>query len=368
MKRKIVYGLVLTTLLVCTLRLAFNVKLLQASGTIYIRADGSIDPPTPCIQRGGNVYTFTCDIQDSIVVERDNIVIDGAGYTVQGAEVFDSKGINLSNRRNVTIRNMRISTFYYAIYFANSSRNNVFGNEITNNDRGIVLKWYEAASYESSNHNSLSGNNITNNWSGIIIDHGYNNNVTSNIIANNDFTGIWLDWSFNNNISKNIITSREFGIKLIYAKNNIVCRNTIKNNNIGFHTWWHGESHLEYDKNKLYGNNFINNTQQVDIYSDPSGYADFWDNGYPSGGNYYSNYVGADDFWGINQDLKGRDLIGDTPYVIDENNQDNYPLMIPWRECKPPVTEFPDINGDGEVNIKDLFIVATHFGEEFQNP
>ena len=71
-------------LLTSMLTLAFNVQPVKASGTIYIRADGSVDPQTTPILNVRNVYyTFTADIHDSIVVERDNIVIDGAGYTVQ---------------------------------------------------------------------------------------------------------------------------------------------------------------------------------------------------------------------------------------------------------------------------------------------
>jgi len=46
-----------------------------------------------------------------------------------------------------------------------------------------------------------------------------------------------------------------------------------------------------------------------------------WDHGYPSGGNYWSNYNGTD---------SDGDGIGDTPYIIDENNQDRYPLMHSW--------------------------------------
>jgi len=55
-----------------------------------------------------------------------------------------------------------------------------------------------------------------------------------------------------------------------------------------------------------------------------------WDNGYPSGGNYWSNYNGTDLYSGPCQNVTGSDGIGDTPYVIDANNQDNYPLMKPY--------------------------------------
>jgi len=47
----------------------------------------------------------------------------------------------------------------------------------------------------------------------------------------------------------------------------------------------------------------------------------FWDDGYPSGGNYWSDYAGVD---------ADGDGIGDTPYVIDENNTDRYPLISLW--------------------------------------
>ena len=52
-----------------------------------------------------------------------------------------------------------------------------------------------------------------------------------------------------------------------------------------------------------------------------------WDDGYPSGGNYWSDYGGVDAFRGPNQDLPGSDGIGDTQYVIDVDNRDRFPLM-----------------------------------------
>ena len=52
-----------------------------------------------------------------------------------------------------------------------------------------------------------------------------------------------------------------------------------------------------------------------------------WDDDYPSGGNYWSDYTGVDEYSGPYQNETGSDGIGDTPYVIDENNQDNYPFM-----------------------------------------
>jgi hypothetical protein len=52
-----------------------------------------------------------------------------------------------------------------------------------------------------------------------------------------------------------------------------------------------------------------------------------WDIGYPSGGNYWNNYTGADLYKGLYQNVSGSDGIGDMPYTIDRNNRDRYPRI-----------------------------------------
>ncbi|MCJ7423045.1 hypothetical protein MUP01_02090, partial [Candidatus Bathyarchaeota archaeon] len=60
------------------------------------------------------------------------------------------------------------------------------------------------------------------------------------------------------------------------------------------------------------------------------GHANVWDDGYPSGGNYWSDYAGLDLYRGAYQNESGSDGIGDVPYNIDASNNDHYPLMTPW--------------------------------------
>jgi len=81
-------------------------------------------------------------------VERDYIVIDGAGYTLQGTGTALSKGIDISERSNITIKNIEIKTFYYGIYLSGSSNNIIQGNTLTNNSNGIWL-------HASSKYNSI---------------------------------------------------------------------------------------------------------------------------------------------------------------------------------------------------------------------
>jgi parallel beta-helix repeat protein len=297
--RKPVSAIMLTLLLMSMLTLAFNIQPVKASGTIYIRADGSIDPPTAPITAVGNVtYVLTDNIHDSVVVERDNIVVNGAGYTVTGSG--SGNGTTLTGRSNVTVRNMTIKNFDY----------------------GILL-------YYSSGNNVLSANNVTaNNYCGIRLDYSSNNTVSGNNVANNG-GGIWLDYSSNNTLFGNNVTANNGGecIFLGYSFNNILSGNNIANNGGGISL---GSSS---DDNVFYHNNFINNTQHV--YIETQSYANSWDDGYPSGGNHWSDYTGVDEKSGPNQDQQGSDGIGDTPYVVDENNLDHYPLKEPW----PPTHE-----------------------------
>ena len=199
-------------LILCSLIVSLpKINMVKASGTIYIRAGGTVEG-TDKIQRDGDVYTFTANIYDSIVVERDNIVVDGAGYTLQGTGAYRPKGIDLAGRSNVTIKNTRVSNTHYGIHLDESSNNNVIGNYITKNSN-IAL-------YSSSNNN-VTGNNITNNsGNGIYFVDSSNNTISGNNITNNN-SGIYLEGSSNNTISRNNVANNYNGIWVSGSSNNI---------------------------------------------------------------------------------------------------------------------------------------------------
>jgi parallel beta-helix repeat protein len=262
-------------LLVAVLGTVLNVPSVRGNGTIIIKADGSIDPPTAPIRRDGDLYTFTDNIYGWIGVDRSNTVINGAGYTVQGTGASYSYGISITS--NVRIENTNIKGFAVGIHFSMWSSDNVppdifipeniviHGNNITNNNYGISGG---GVGYGICSRNiTISGNTIENN-------------------GNN-------------------------GIDLYHAENTTLWGNTIINNGVGVSLADFGGP----SNNIIYSNNFINNTIQAG-----SGMANTWDSGYPSGGNYWSDYAGVD---------ANGDGIGDTPYSISYYAQDRYPLMNP---------------------------------------
>jgi len=317
-----IYGTVLTLLLACIL--IFKIPAVKAYGTIYVMADGSVYPLGVPLERNGNLYTLTGNItfegSNGIVIERSNIIVDGAGYTIKeaGGEI----GIMLSGRSNVTLKNMEITAFYDGIELNSSSNCRISGNYITaNSNYGIWLT--------SSSSSSISGNNVTHNWEGIHLNYSSNCGISGNRVGNNGI-GIMLQYySSDNAISGNNVTANYGnGIFATFSSGNTLSSNNVVNNGCGI--WFAGSS-----DNSVFHNNFLNNTKQVrSIISNNT-----WDSGYPSGGNYWSNYTGTD---------ANHDGIGDTPYIIDANNTDHYPLMIPY-----VIPEFPSFI------IPSLFLIAT---------
>lgn len=264
MKKIVVFVLALTLML---FSLASAVNLADASASvnvIRIHSDGSLEPADVAIQRDGNVYTFTGDVQAQIVVDRDNVVIDGAGYTLQGtyngtrtdnwvvgegpnqetSTVPWTIGIDIAakNRYNLTVKNLNIKNFYIGMYIW-SSNNTITLNAVTDNIVGILLS-------------------------------GDSNTITKNYIARNE-EGIFFGVNTPGNEPLNIV---------------------------------------------MVHNSFVDNLVQFsgcfcETY-DPEEAVHTWDDG--GRGNYWSDYNGTD---------ANGDGIGDTAYVIDVQNQDRYPLM-----------------------------------------
>lgn len=185
----IVMALVLAGMSVLT----FRVHEAEASGTIYIMADGSIDPATAAIQRDGDVYTFTGNIYETISVERDNIAIDGNGYTLQDQTGQDD-GFSLNDVSGVTIINTNILGFDDGIDIIRSSDNTIGGNNIANNYNGIHMHFF-------CNGNTIRNNNISDNENCGITIYGdsaenivyHNNFVNNNLQAStqNAYSGTW---------------------------------------------------------------------------------------------------------------------------------------------------------------------------------
>jgi parallel beta-helix repeat protein len=182
---------------------------------------------------------------------------------------------------------------------------------------------------------------LTDNLDGMLMAGVTNSTLTNMTLGNNQpyFTQEVEGWYINGNITDGMaLTSQSIpaywgGLTLFESSNNTITDSTIYNNTVGI-------SFYQSDNNLFFHNSFINN--DINVLSNFTGAGpmpvppyetlgnistNLWNDGYPSGGNYWSDYNGTDLFSGPHQNVTGNDGIGDTSYVIDANNTDNYPLM-----------------------------------------
>jgi len=326
MKKKVVTRMIVTLLILSMLPFSFSVEPVKAEPkTIHVPIDCStiqeaIDAASP----GDTIYVYSGIYYENVIVNKAvSLIGENRSFTiVDGSEAGNVFSIT---RDNVSIRGFTIKNSGFlntGIHLDDANDCNITENDITDNYYGFWL--------DSSSNNTITGNNIKeNNWEGIRLYYSLNNSITgNNITANNGF-GIYLYYSSNNSITGNSIKANNgCGIYLYYCSNNSITGNNIKANN-GFGI------RLEHSSNNnIYHNNFVNNARPpVSTLNSTN----VWDDGYPSGGNYWSDYEKR---YPSAKELYGSG-IWDTPYVIDENNQDNYPLMEPWTHPRMRSTRYP---------------------------
>lgn len=179
------------------------------------------------------------------------------------------------------------------------------------------------------------------------------NIVISHVKIQNCYYGIQVGNSTYCNITRSKVTKNAFGIYLnVNSSHNLLAMNWIYENSNGLI--------IDYGckNNSIYHNNFLGNANHTTGYGISQ---NFWNNTYPFGGNFWSDYIGTDFHSGFYQNETGSDGIGDEPYtIIMEYAQDSYPLIYPWTQ---PLTKVFVIlwNDDSyEILTRSNFTI-THF-------
>jgi len=311
------------------------------------------------------------------LVNKEGLVIDASshpeiGYlglincsdiAVRGLDLTENgQGILLAFTHNSTIAETNVKGNWGGILLKGSCNNTFTNNHVENNKKGILL-------VDSSNSNIFINNVIRNNDDGINnlpeLSVCTNNTFERNLIVGNRLDGMLLreahgyriinntiadsggglylsaserNMSGENIVSDNMIRNNTYGGILLESDNNVIVQNTLQENDAGMYFW------TEPTNNTIYHNNFVNNTNQLfALY--PETWAimqnNTWDDGFTSGGNYWSDHTGEDGYSGPYQNATCKDGIVDTAYVINETILDRYPLMDPWStHLNPPVPRF----------------------------
>ena len=298
------------------------------SENIHILPDGTVTPSTAPIHRNGDTYQLTNSlVYESIIIEKNNISLDGRGYTMQGNGI--GKGVAAINLTctGVTVRNFQINDYEVGILGA-CDGNRIVGNDFTRVHYDIAVY---ADNYE-----------ITQNYLNYVRIVGSNVHIYENDIQAPDYgTAFWLTNSSNIVIEANLVTFTNKTTSFISASG---------------------------DNPRVFHNNFLNAGElqfsQGEFYLfDMSGFNNFepWDNGYPSGGNYWSDYTSRYS----NASTIDASGLWDTGYTLaayfNAPLVDRYPLQNPYPiEVQAlPTSSPPGIIDDSPVpSVPELSIWA----------
>ncbi len=342
--------------------LAFDVRSTRAN-TITVPHDyTTIQEAINQANEGDIILVRTGTYHENVIVNKTVSLFgeNTATTIIDGDEIGDCVNVMASSVTisGFTIRNGGSSSgTAHASVRLLTSANSILENNLTGSWCGIWMERY-------SDSNLIANNTIVKNLNGIAGEKWHNTKIIGNTIENN-LLGIWIGaYSQDNVISFNNIDGQlSEGIMMMASSNNTFEDNNIVDNNqgnfsagitIGFQQGFSSG-------NRFFHNNIANVGKQIEL----QGESDMitWDDGYSSGGNYWSDYRGMDLYSGPFQNETNSDRIGDTPYFIDSKNSDRYPLIFPYG-----FVPSPDLTGDGEVDIRDLSEAALAFGSYPSNP
>ncbi len=279
-------------------------------------------------------------------------------------------GIFLRSSDGNTIKDSNMSHNDHGLYVQTSDLNRVDNNTVSHNDYGISLGGSQGSivvnNRASENRRGIwlyasAGNMVAmntvhaNDQVGIEVNGSDDNDVRDNDVFQNNRHGIHVNQSQSNRISRNLVVDNSLGIYVNRnSRYNVVFDNVVANNSA------QGISFVSSYLNEAYHNNITGNGVQAR----DDRWDNQWDDSYPSGGNFWSDYTGVDNCSGPSQDIcPDPDGIGDTPYGIDADSQDRYPLMIPYEPpTRPPTVHDAVLSGEAFENVTLKWLLSPDDG------
>jgi parallel beta-helix repeat protein len=276
------------------------------------------------LDTGLDYFVLANAIYASETLDGHTIMLD-PGTFYASVEVYQSLSI-VGGDRDTTIID---GGGYRIVFYLETDNVIISGLTIQNGESGISTNAY-------SSGNTITNNRIANQTSsGVNLFGSSENVVTGNIISGcgeslSLYKGGKTPRPTGNLIQQNQIDNGTYGILLFIADENSIIENVIRDCEYGV-SIDDGYSQM----NAIFHNDFIDNAIQAESMSSGTNY---WDDGYPLGGNYWSDKAGNDLFSGPNQDLPNGDNIFDTPYaILSSDDVDRYPLTTPFGSWTAPI-------------------------------
>jgi hypothetical protein len=359
--------------------------------TITINSNGNVSPSTAPITHNGNQYQITQNINGSLIIQSENIELDGQGHLLSGngtvGDLFvlvTQTGVDVSNAKNVAISNLKIENFKVGLLLDNSDSVTASQDTFTLNSKAVT--GVKTVNAQILNDSFI--NDVTWHQEALNLAYALNSQISGNLVAQSSVTvenssGIILSGNIFPGVA---VGTARFGggISLNLCNNALVCGNTFScsgtatelissqdvtvaaNNytNCELAITGYGVGGTLIYRNNFFYNMQIWNLQTQRPWSDvpPIYISEVWDNGQT--GNYYSNYT--------NQYRNAQQIATSgtwsTPNQIDENNTDNHPLIAPL-SCEEMqslsqsliLSHSPSLSTNSSITAADSFQTITVF-------
>jgi len=291
--------------------------------------------------------------------------------TIRNNAVYGStgEGIHLSRVSNATVEDNDIAGGDYDALFLEASSNvTAARNRLANQGGDGVTAAYSADI-------RLKDNDVEGNFGGVFLYSSVRVFATENRIVSNAWDGVFVWVSNDTYLAANTLSGNRVGAQVAASANVTLALNDIVGNAVdgvslsssrdvtatANNLTGNGRYGFRIDTStgtRVFHNNFITNANQA--YDDGAA-ENAWDDGYPSGGNYWSDYGGADTLSGPLQNLPGADGIGDIPRLIDANSRDRYPLVspVPLVDNVPPLVAITSPSEGASVTATPVLVAGT---------
>jgi parallel beta-helix repeat protein len=290
---------------------------------VYIRSDGSIEPASAPITRSGDVYAFSGNLLNSTLeVQRDNIILDGAGFTLEGHSPYE--GLDLSDRNNVTVENVAFNQSREGIILYHSSNCLIVKNFFAINNFGFMSIQIDGGQNNTVKQNQFLG---TFDSDDVQLFSTTQNTVSDNFMSNGS-CGVNIERDSSDNlVSANNITGKSTAaIEISRSRGNTFFQNLIENNRVCVSI---NNAMLDifvtqgFTVNAFNQNCFINNEANINTIQYPADLPLP-----PTAKSFVMNCTFEYNFWSdYHGEDNNRDGIGDNPYVIENATVDRFPLM-----------------------------------------
>jgi parallel beta-helix repeat protein len=280
LKKSILTLLIGVFLLLMFLFVRFNVYVYASPGVIYVPTNGTIQAAINNASSGDTIIVPSGTYRESLSINKSLSIVGENSTTT----IIDGDGADYAisiNSDDVTLESLTVT----------ETTSGLSGNGIlVSRSTGVVI----------------SDTQITNTNTGLTLDLSSNCIFSDDVIANNT-NAIMISDSSDNVFSNNAVLDNSLGVIFTgYLYDTVFSGNTFSGNVLDVFLSATSSGNFFYHNNFLDANPIQVNAPSTNVWS-LDGEGNYW---------AYYNFSGP-----------STSGIGEEPYYIDENNQDNYPLM-----------------------------------------